>query len=273
MTMLTSSRTGRVGSEPSTSRRARGKAALPQNVSDGERFGSMAAGALLLLTGLPRGGLRGIVSILAGGGLLYRGITGHCHLYEALGVDTAERSPATAVPAHQGVKVEQTIAIQRSPAELYAFWRNLQNLPRVMRHLSSIEPLEGQRSRWVARGPMGSSVQWDAEIINERENELIAWRSLPGGDVETAGSVHFRPLNGDRGTAVAVSMKYNPPAGKVGHWLASLLGSSLQQELDEDLRAFKSLMETGAVVTTENQPRGNSRPTEPLVSDPGAGLS
>ena len=114
-----------------------------------------------------------------------------------------------------------------------------------MRHLWHVEAQDGGRSQWIAKGPLGTTVQWQAEILNEREPELIAWRSLPGGDVETAGSIHFKPLTDDRGTALTISMKYNPPAGKSGATLASLLGSGLQQELDEDLRQFKTALETG----------------------------
>lgn len=227
-----------------------------QNISELERSGSILGGAALLLAGLKRGKLGGLMMGIMGGSLLYRGIKGHCHCYEALGIDTSEHGPATAVPAGQGAKVEKTITVNRSPEELYAYWRDIENLPRVMRHLERVEALDANRSRWVAKGPLGKSVEWEAEVYREREPELIAWRSLPDSEVETAGSVHFKSLGHDRGTSVAVSMKYNPPAGKVGVTVAWLLGSGLEQELQEDLRRFKNAMEAGEVPTTDGQPHG-----------------
>lgn len=216
-----------------------------QNVSQGERLLSVVGGSALVLAGLSRGKWSGLLLTASGGSLLYRGWTGHCHGYQALGIDTAKHNPATAVPAQTGVKVEKTVAVNGSPEELYRMWRELENLPQLMRHLERVEVIDTTRSHWTAKGPLGTSVQWEAEIINDREPELIAWRSLSGGDIETAGSVQFKPLGHDRGTAVQVSMKYNPPAGKVGATAASLLGGGLEQELEEDLRRFKSTMETG----------------------------
>jgi uncharacterized membrane protein len=165
-------------------------------------------------------------------------------MYQSLGVNTAEHNPATAVPAQQGFKVERTITVNRSPEELYKFWRRLENLPQVMQHLKYVETTDHEHSHWKAEGAFGSDVEWDAEILNERENEMIAWRSLPGGDVDTAGSIHFRPI-GNKGTEVTLSMKYNPPAGKVGAHIASLFGEGLEEKLDEDLCRFKEVMETG----------------------------
>jgi uncharacterized membrane protein len=228
----------------------------PQNVSDAERKGSVLAGSALVLIGLARGRLGGLTAALAGGALLYRGFTGHCYGYEALGINTAEHGPATAVPALEGEKVEKSINVQRTPEDLYRFWRNFENLPRVMPHLRSVQPIDATRSHWEADGILGRSVHWDAEVFNERENELIAWRSLPGGDVDTAGSVHFKALPHDRGTTVTVSIKYNPPAGKIGAGVASVFGEGLEQKLSEDLRHFKSIMEAGESATTVGQPSG-----------------
>jgi len=233
-----------------------GCARRPQNVSDAERRGSVLAGSALVLIGLARGRLGGLTAALAGGALLYRGFTGHCYGYEALGINTAEHGPATVVPALEGEKVEKSINVQRAPEDLYRFWRNVENLPRVMPHLRSVQPIDATRSHWEADGILGCTVHWDAEVFNERENELIAWRSLPGGDVDTAGSVHFKPLPHDRGTTVTVSIKYNPPAGKIGTGVASVFGEGLEQKLSEDLRHFKSIMEAGESATTVGQPGG-----------------
>jgi uncharacterized membrane protein len=127
-----------------------------------------------------------------------------------------------------------------------------------MNHLESVRVCDEKRSHWVAKGPLGVRVEWDAEIITERPNELIGWRSLPGSEVDTAGSVHFTPAPGGRGTEVRVVLKYDPPGGKVGATLAKLFGRSGSQEIQEDLRHFKEIMEAGEVPTTQGQPSGRA---------------
>jgi uncharacterized membrane protein len=216
-----------------------------QNVGGIERALSAAAGLGLAIAGIRRGRLPGLVLTGLGAGLLWRGMTGRCQMYAALGLNTAEHNPATAVPSRQGFKIEKTITVNRPPSELFRFWRRLENLPQVMRHLKNVETIDNEHSHWKAEGVFGADVEWDAEIINERENELIAWRSLPGGDVDTAGSIHFKPLRDNGATEVALSMKYNPPAGKVGAQVASLFGMGLEAKLNDDLRRFKQVMETG----------------------------
>jgi uncharacterized membrane protein len=227
------------------------------NVGDTERWLSLAGGGLLALYGLSRGSLGGLGLAALGGALLYRGVTGHCGVYEALGINTAERHGArTSIPAGHGVKVEESVTILRPPEELYRFWRNFENLPRFMQHLESVRCTGDGRSHWVAKGPMGCRVEWDAEVITERENELIGWRSLEGSKVDTAGSVHFQRAAGGRGTEVKVVLKYDPPAGKLGAAVAWVLGEAPGQQVREDLRRFKQLVETGTVPTIEGQPRG-----------------
>lgn len=226
----------------------------PQNISQTERWGSVIGGAALLVSGLRRGGISGLVAGLAGGGLLYRGFSGHCQCYQALGIDTAQRPPATSVRAGHGVKIEKTITINRTPAELYRFWRNFENLPNVMGHLERVEKIDDRRSRWTARGPMGTSLHWEAEIINDKEAELIAWRSLAGSQVDTAGSVHFHPAGDGRGTELTVTLKYDPPAGRLAAKAASFMGSGLEQTLDEDLNRFKGKMESSRPTPPSGQP-------------------
>jgi len=184
----------------------------------------------------------------AGGALLYRGLTGKCHMYQALGVNTAENTHA-AIPGYRGFKVVETITINRPAADLYNYWRNFENLPRIMDHLESVQT-HGSRSHWVAKAPLGMEVAWDAEIINDRPNELIAWQTLPGSTVATAGSVHFTPSTGGRGTNVQVTLKYDPPGGSLGSWFSWLLGRDPKQMIQEDLRRFKQQMETGQVATS-----------------------
>jgi uncharacterized membrane protein len=225
------------------------------NVGPAERTASLVGGGILAAYGLSRGSLTGLALAVAGGALAYRGFTGHCTTYEMLGVSTAYRRPGTSIPSGQGIKIEESVTIQRPASELFAFWRKLDNLPRVMRHLVSVTETGFKTSHWVAEGPTGN-VEWDAEIITERENELLGWRSLEGSEVATSGSVHFQPAPGNRGTEVKVVLSYQPPAGRVGAALAWLMGRNPQQEIHEDLRDFKRLMEVGSLPTTEGQPRG-----------------
>src|SRR5918912_1288426 len=140
------------------------------NVGQTERWASALAGGALAIYGLTRRTWGGAVLALVGGTLIYRGSTGHCHMYEMLGVNTAEGvdNPLVSVPAGKGVKVEKSVTINRSPEELYRFWRNFENLPKFMNHLESVTTTGGGRSHWVAKAPAGSTVEWDAEVYNEK---------------------------------------------------------------------------------------------------------
>lgn len=232
------------------------------NVGQTERWASAIGGGALAIYGLTRGSLGGIALALVGGALVQRGVSGHCGVYDAMNFSTAEGSARSSenvsVPGDRGTKVEKSVTINRSPEELYAFWRNFENLPRFMNHLESVRVTGEKSSHWVATAPAGTTVEWDAEIFNERANELIAWRSLEGADVDSAGSVHFEPATGGRGTVVRVILKYDPPGGVVGAAVAKLFGENPEQQIDEDLRRFKQVMETGETATTEGQPSGRN---------------
>ncbi|WP_164100667.1 SRPBCC family protein [Candidatus Laterigemmans baculatus] len=241
----------------------------PQNISNSERWASTAVGGLLTVFGLLRGKTAGYVAAGAGACLLYRGLTGHCYGYEMLGIDTAEYHPHAGVPAQQGVRVEEEIKIRRAPEQVFAFWRDVENLPQFMRHLKSVDAIDSRRSHWVAEGPLGVQVQWDAEIFNERSGEMIAWRSLPGGDVQTAGSVHFESSGPDGATIVRVSMKYNPPAGKAGEAVASWLGSGLEQQVCEDLEKLKQVLEASEG-TAGSKPAAGPNAAGPNAAGPNA---
>ncbi len=219
------------------------------NVGETERWLSLIGGGVLGVYGLTRGNLLGFGLAALGGALMYRGLTGHCPVYAAVGADTGGHGPASSIPAGQGVKITRTVTINRSAEDLFKFWRNFENLPRIMPNLVSIKA-EGKRSHWVARGPLGKQVEWEAETITEEPNRLIGWRSLEGSEVATAGSVHFTPAPGGRGTEVRVEMKYEPPAGKVGALIAKLFGEDPAKQLQEDLRRLKQLMETGEISTS-----------------------
>jgi uncharacterized membrane protein len=161
--------------------------------------------------------------------------------------------------AHHGTEhVETSVTIERSREDLYAFWHNFEYLPRFMDHLKSVTVLPNNMSHWVAKGPGGTSVEWDAEIVAERPNELIAWRSVIGSSVDNSGSVKFDPAPGGRGTIVRLSMDYHPPAGKLGSMVAKLFGDAPEIQVPLSLRRFKQLMETGEILTTEGQPAGRT---------------
>jgi len=216
------------------------------NVGDTERLLSLIGGGALAIAGLAKRSLAGVGMVLLGGALIKRGLTGHCEVYHAFNVDTSGRGPVTSIPAGRGIRIEQSLVVHRTPEDLYRFWRNFENLPRFMRHLESVSRWSADgRSHWVARGPMGISVEWDASLHNDRPNELIAWRSLPGSQVDTAGSVHFEPLPGGR-TRVTVNLKYDPPGGKPAAYLARLFGQAPERMIADDLRRFKEMMEAGA---------------------------
>lgn len=219
-----------------------------RNMSDVERWFSIGAGAAMAIYGLTRrrGGW-----VLAGLGawLVQRGATGHCYTYEMLGISTADAGSDTrrALGGRRGVRVEETVVISRPIEELYRFWRNLENLPRFMTHLESVERLTDTLSRWRAKGPAGTHVEWNAEIINEVPNQVIGWRSLEGSDVVSAGSVNFDQTGS--GTRVRVRLQYSPPGGKAGAAVARLLGRDAATEIRQDLRRFKQLVESGEIRT------------------------
>jgi uncharacterized membrane protein len=229
------------------------------NINQTERMASAVAGGALAVIGIARGGWCGLLMALTGGGLVYRGATGHCGVYQALGVDTSDKqSGRVSVRHNRGIKIEKSMTITKSPEELYTFWRNFSNLPRFMNHLESVTELDGKRSHWVAKAPAGMTVEWDAEIINEEKNELIAWRSLEGATVPNAGSIRFEPAPANRGCVVRVSLSYEPPGGALGSKIAKLFGEEPGQQIEEDLRRFKQLMETGEIASTDVQPSGRA---------------
>jgi uncharacterized membrane protein len=223
------------------------------NVGTTERLISAAAGAALLAFGLRRRRLRGLLLPL-GGSLVMRGLTGRSGVNRALGRNSARRrraaSPAASAAGGNGIKVERIVVIDRSPQDVWSFWRDFENLPRFMEHLESVDVLDDRSSHWTAKAPAGTRVEWDAEIHNEIPGELIAWRSLPGADVDNAGSVHFEPTYGGRGTQVRVVLSYEPPAGPVGAAVATLFGEEPAQQVADDLRRLKQVLESGEVPTS-----------------------
>jgi uncharacterized membrane protein len=166
------------------------------------------------------------------------------------------RSFISRVSEARAIEVNKSLTIRRPVQEVYAFWRDFQNLPRFMNHLESVEVVDDRRSHWKARGPAGQTVEWDAEIVADEPGERIEWRSLEGSDVEHTGSVRFKTAPGERGTEVHVELRYDAPAGKLGAALAMLFGEEPRQQVQDDLHAFKQVMETGEVVRSEGTMKG-----------------
>jgi uncharacterized membrane protein len=152
--------------------------------------------------------------------------------------------------------VSKSVTILRPREEVYRFWRNLENLPRFMMHLESVNVTGDRRSHWVAKAPAGTHVEWDAEIVADRASELLSWKSVPGSDVPNEGSVRFADAPADRGTEVRVEFQYDPPAGNAGAIVAKLFGEEPGQQITDDLRRFKQVMETGEVVRSDGSLEG-----------------
>jgi len=218
---------------------------MNQNSRDGSRlsngnqwprWGAIVGGSTLAVIGLTRRSKTGAALAAAGGLLAYGG-------------SRISSSP------HE-LHAEATFTINVSPEEAYRFWSNFENLPRFMSHLESVRVLGDRRSEWTMRGPLQMRVKWNAEIVDQRENQWIVWRSDPDSTVPNNGSVQFRKAPGNRGTEVTVAIQYAPPAGPVGKAIASIFGKNPQHVVREDLRHFKQLLECGEIATTVGQPHG-----------------
>jgi uncharacterized membrane protein len=214
--------------------------------NDTERWASLIGGGAMVLMGLKQRSLRGVLTALAGGGLLYQGATKKSTIQQA----------QEAIGIGQVIKVEKTVTINKPIDELYRFWHDFENLPTFMKHLKEVKVLSNKRSHWVATAPLGTSIEWDADILEDRENDLISWASVEGADVENSGFVRFKKAPGNRGTEVKVVMEYNPPGGALAAVFAKLFGEEPEQQIGDDLRRFKMLMEAGEIATTEGQPKG-----------------
>lgn len=200
------------------------------NVGGAERVISALLGGFLALKAARKGGL---LRTLAGGYLVYRGATGHCGVYKAVGINTDEG---------RGILLDETVTVNAPLSEVYSFWRNLENLPEFMEHLEQVKVIDSKRSHWVAAVPGGIRIEWDAEIVGEHENEYIAWRSLPYSDIDTRGSVEFSEAPGHRGTVVRVRMQYDLPGTGVAA-VSRLLEHITFRQLRGELLRFKDVMD------------------------------
>ncbi|MDQ2667582.1 MAG: DUF2892 domain-containing protein [Gemmatimonadota bacterium] len=239
------------------------RADTTHNVAQPERVASVAVGAAMLAYGLRRRDAGGIATAIIGGVFLHRGATGNCAVYNALGIGTGDADAVLDSPRHRGmigraatvnarnaIKVERTVTIDAPRAVLYAFWHDFENLPRFMEHLESVRVESPTRSHWKAKAPAGKSVEWDAEIVNDVSDAIIAWKSVGDPEVANAGAVNFSDAPGGRGTTVKVTLDYEPPGGRVGKLVARLFGEDPDRQVREDLRKFKQLMETGEITTS-----------------------
>jgi uncharacterized membrane protein len=211
-----------------------------QNVGTNERLASGIGGATLALWGLRRLSLPGLLIAAVGGALAWRGLSGWCSLYGKLGID---RTAGEGTVGNLGVKIERDVTVAAPPERLYHFWRNFDNLPRIMSHVERVEVLSETRSRWHVKAPVGVTVSWEAEIINDRPPHLIAWRTISGAMVSHAGSVRFVPAGS--GTRIEVALQYDPPGGAVTHAAARLMDADAGRVLEHDLREFKQALESG----------------------------
>ncbi|WP_236021757.1 SRPBCC family protein [Geomesophilobacter sediminis] len=216
------------------------------NVGRTERNASMVGGAALALSGLTtiakRRLLPGLAMMAAGGMLMYRGKTGHCDIYESIGLDTGGSED-------HGLTVEKFLTVNRLPQDVYEFWRHLENLPSFMRHLASVEVTGERTSHWKAAGPGGISVEWDAEIVEDYPGQLIQWHSVGDAEIPNEGLVEFREAPGGRGTEVKVTIRYYPPGGAAGKIAAKVAHALNAMEIEEDLKRLKQILETGETAT------------------------
>lgn len=234
------------------------------NVSNTERVASATTGGVLIAYGIKRKDWIGALLSVAGGALALRGATGHCQVYDALDVNTDKKSLTERAAnkartwLEQTVEVTKSVSISKPAAELYKFWRNFENLPQFMDHLEAVRVIDDKHSEWTAKAPLGMQVSWNATITNDMENRRITWQSDEGADVPNRGMIEFME-QGDDETFVKVSLKYEPPAGKLGELAAYFLTEEPDTQVEEDLRNFKRLMETGEIITIEGQTSGRAK--------------
>ena len=209
-----------------------------------ERWGASATALGLVAYGMQRRSAEGWLVAACAAPLAYVAVTGHWPTLPDHDVADARRLEAGRRAA-SGLRVREAVRLEKPVEEVYRFWSELRNLPAFMASLERVTDLGGNRSHWVARGPAGVTVEWDAEIVERRENALIRWQSLPGGDVSVTGSVTFDPVRDGRSTQVTVTLYYAPPGGRAGALLATVTGSNPSQTVREDLRRLKQILEAG----------------------------
>jgi len=229
------------------------------NVGEVERWASAVGGGLLIAHGLRRGTFGGLALAVLGGMLAHRGYTGHCQAYEALNIDTSGKRRADEdEDIHKGVLVKHTTTIHRTPMEVYDFVKDPANHHRYMGHVESVTADQDGTYHWAIKGPMGMTWRFRSRHINEDPGHLVAWKSLPGGDLDNAGAIRLVPTFDGRGTEVTMEINFEPPAGSVGLALGKILGHDPDVQVRENLGRLKSLLEAGEIATTQGQPSGRA---------------
>lgn len=209
---------------------------------DVEHIGSLVTGGLLFVKGLTTRGPLGALYKIGGLALAYRGQQGYGKLYDKVGLSLAKNPTGV---GRQNVRVDAAVDIDRSPMDLYRIWRNFENLPIFMSHLQKVEEHDDKCSKWTTKAPFGMVVSWEAEIINDVPGEIIAWQTLEGSGVDTAGSVRFEPHG--EGTRLKVVLRYDPPADLGGYALAKIVGLDAQRQVSRDLEDFKRAIEAKSI--------------------------
>ena len=231
------------------------------NIGTLERLASGMIGAWMVGRWLARLSPTGLILAGTGVALVYRAATGRSRLYRKLHISgsASERRPSASIPYQTGVKVQAAVTVVRPPDELYRFWRNPENLPNFMEQVQAVTQTGANRSHWLAQGPLGRTVEWDAEVINDQSNALISWQSLPGSQIANAGSVSFTSRKDGRATRVKLVLEYKPVGGPLGAVAAALLGKNPRHQIVRDLRRFKQLMEVDVVDRLHSASRAQNR--------------
>ena len=235
------------------------------NVGQGERVASTVLGAALVLLGLERRSPGGVLAALAGGSLLYRGVTGHCEAYKRLGVDTAEDGSrhadgqAAGVSSQAANDVQRTVTVGRPADELHQLWRAPETLPKIMGHFAEIAVIDRDRARYTVHGPGGRSLAWETQVVEEKPGDVVRWETLPGADMPNEGTLRFAKAPDGLGTEVALRLRFSPPGGALGSAAMRLLGAVPSAIVAKILRRFKSLAETGEMPTLEHNPSARGR--------------
>lgn len=232
---------------------------MSPNVNNTERIVSAAAGGALLAYGIENGGVTGTLMSVLGGAMLFRGATGHCHIYDAIGISTkgneplgTQRSPYSRGALTGRVHVSETLRIDRPANVVYQFWKNFENFPQFMEHVESVTQNPDGTWHWVAKAPLGTTVEWDARVTSDIEDQRIGWQSTKDSQIPNSGVVEFVGTPDDA-TELTVTMIYEAPAGKFGEWAAWALGEEPSIQVADDLRRFKELIER-----PESTPAGSS---------------
>ena len=232
------------------------------NVGRGERLVSVLGGSVLALYGLKRHDALGLAAAAAGTFLIERGVSGHSRVYDRMNLSTGGgtlHAGAAGVDPEAAISVRRAVTVMRSRSECYAVWRDFTRLPTFMDYLESVEVVDGTRSRWRAKAPAGRTVEWEAEIVSDVPDVAIAWKSVEPSDVPNRGRVEFRDAPADRGTEVHVQLDWDPPGGRLTKLIAAVFGTDPQHEVNNALRRFRQIMETGTVPTVEGQSTGRGR--------------